>query len=174
VNISHTAEYALRAVVWLAAHAETAVGTAQIAQATNVPPGYMSKVLQFLARARLVTSSPGRIGGFRLARPPEEISVLDVINAVDRIGRIERCPLGLRAHEGNLCPLHRRLDRALALVEEALAQSTIAEMVADSPYDGPLCDKSTPNGANASHARSRKSRSARKRSRRSKPRKLAR
>ena len=48
MTISQTAEYALRAVVWLAGHAEAAMGTPEIARSTRVPPGYLAKVLQLL------------------------------------------------------------------------------------------------------------------------------
>jgi Rrf2 family transcriptional regulator, nitric oxide-sensitive transcriptional repressor len=92
--ISQTAEYALRAVVWLASSPDRAHGTPQIATAVKVPAGYLAKVMQRLARAGLVVSSPGRLGGFRIARPATEISVFDVVNAVDPIRRIHTCPLG--------------------------------------------------------------------------------
>lgn len=100
MTISQTAEYALRAVVWLAGHAEAAMGTPEIARSTRVPPGYLAKVLQLLGRGGLVTSAPGRKGGFRLARSAAEISILQVVNAVDPVERIRRCPLGIESHGG--------------------------------------------------------------------------
>lgn len=138
--ISQTAEYALRAVVWLASQTDGSLGTPHIAKATKVPAGYLSKVLQSLARAGLVVSHPGRNGGFTLTRPPDEISVLDVINAVDPIQRIRECPLDLKSHGVNLCPLHRRLDEAMAKAEEAFAGSTIAELLAEPTSSTPLCE----------------------------------
>ena len=140
MTMCQSAEYALRAVVWLAAHPNDKVSTPEIAKRTQVPPGYMSKVLQVLARAGLVESSPGRAGGFRLARTPDEISVLDVINAVDMLERIRRCPLGLKSHRHELCPLHRRLDRVAAMVEQAYAETTIAEIVAETGPLQALCE----------------------------------
>ncbi len=137
--ISLTAEYALRAVVWIAGRPDTAVGTRNIAEATQVPVGYMSKVLQVLARTDLVRSRPGRSGGFVLGHNPEAISVLDIVQAVDPIRRIDRCPLGHRQHNGKLCPLHRRLDQAVAMVERAFAESTIGELVAEAARQDVLC-----------------------------------
>jgi DNA-binding IscR family transcriptional regulator len=52
-------------------------------------------------------------------------------NAVERLGRIRQCPLGLTAHGVRLCPLHKRLDNALAMVEDAFRQTTLAEILAD-------------------------------------------
>lgn len=127
---SQTAEYALRAVVYLAAQQGAARTTQEIAQATKVPTGYLSKVMQNLGRKRLVQSQRGLHGGFTLARSPEELTVYDVIQAVDPIERYRSCPLGIKDHV-NLCPLHRRLDQSMKLVEDALRQSSIAELLAE-------------------------------------------
>ena len=136
--ISRTAEYALRAVVWLAGTPDVALGTRVISDAAQIPAGYLSKVLQMLSRAGIVYSASGRGGGFRLTRPPAEISVLDVINAVDPIERIRTCPLHLASHAKRLCPLHKRLDNAMGQMEVAFGQSTIAELLAEETTSPPL------------------------------------
>ncbi len=142
--ISQTAEYALRAVVWLASASDAPHGTPEIARVSQVPAGYLAKVLQKLARAGLVTSAPGRGGGFRIARPPAEISVLDVVNAVDPIRRIHSCPLGLTSHGTTLCPLHRRLDMAAEAMEIAFAGSSIEDLLREETTSPPLCDFTRP------------------------------
>ena len=63
--------------------------------------------------------------------------MLDVVNAVDPLTRIEACPLGLQEHRGRLCALHRRLDEATALVERAFSQTSIADLI---PRSKGLCD----------------------------------
>ena len=126
--ISQTAEYALRAVAWLAAHAAAARTNQQIADGTQVPSGYLAKVLQSLGRADLVRSQQGMGGGFSLSRAPAQITALEVINAVDPIRRIPSCPLALENHCESLCPLHRRIDEAIGLVERAFSDTTIAEL----------------------------------------------
>jgi Rrf2 family transcriptional regulator, nitric oxide-sensitive transcriptional repressor len=137
---SQTTEYALRAIVWLAAHHKKPQTTLQIAAATRVPAGYLSKVLQALGRAALVHSQRGLHGGFTLTRPPAEIYVLEVVNAVDPIHRIETCPLGLKSHGSDLCALHRRLDNAIAHIENAFSASTIADLLAEPAASTPLCE----------------------------------
>lgn len=139
MTISQTAEYALRAVVWLAIEPDNTVGTPRIARETQVPAGYLSRVLQSLARAGLVTSTPGRSGGFKLTRPATHITVLDVVNAVDPVRRIEKCPLNIGDHGLNLCPLHRRLDAAIAATETAFRETCIAELLSDPSTSRPLC-----------------------------------
>lgn len=129
--ISRTAEYALRAVVHLAAREgeEISQTVVEIARGTRVPSGYLSKVLQSLSRAGLITSQRGLGGGFRLQKAARETSLYEVIQAVDPIERIRDCPLGLDAHGTNLCPLHQRLDDAMALIEEQFRATTIADLL---------------------------------------------
>jgi Rrf2 family protein len=138
--ISQTVEYALRAMVHLATSAPQAQTTDEVAEATRVPKAYLSKVLQLLRRADLVHSQRGIGGGVTLARPPASITILDVVTAVDPIHRIRTCPLGLAAHGVRLCPLHRRLDQALATVEAAFGATTLAEILADPSASFPLCE----------------------------------
>jgi Rrf2 family protein len=114
-----------------------------MAEGTRVPADYLAKVLQSLARAGLVRSRRWPQGGYVLARPAEELSVFDVVEAVDPIRRIRTCPLGLKDHI-RLCPLHKRMDQALGLVEKALRESTIAELLGEPDRSRgiplPLCD----------------------------------
>ena len=137
---SVTTEYALRAVAWLAAHSDEPQTVDQIAKATQLSAGYLSKVLQVLGRAELVHSQRGVGGGFRLARQPQSLSVLDVVNAVDPIRRIRECPLGLANHRDRLCPLHAKLDAALAVIEESLRTATIGELYSEANGVVPLRD----------------------------------
>jgi Rrf2 family protein len=138
--ISQTAEYALRAIVYLAMNPGNAFTTVQISLSTKVPSAYLSKVLQSLVRAHLVQSQRGIGGGFALARPPEEINILEVLNAVDPIQRIRTCPLGIAAHGTNLCALHKQLDDATANIEQTFANTTIATILARPTASIPLCE----------------------------------
>jgi Rrf2 family transcriptional regulator, nitric oxide-sensitive transcriptional repressor len=140
IVFSQTVEYALRAVVHLADQAPAARTTAQIAKVTKVPPAYLSKVLQALSRAGVVHSQRGIGGGMSLVKTPDELTILEVVNAVDPIRRIRSCPLGLASHGVRLCPLHRRLDNALAMVEDAFQQTTLAEVLAEPTQSVPLCE----------------------------------
>ncbi|MBA3727197.1 MAG: Rrf2 family transcriptional regulator [Armatimonadetes bacterium] len=137
---SQTVEYALRAVVHLADQSPSPRTTDQIATATLVPKAYLSKVLQGLCQAKIVQSKRGLGGGMALTKSPSELTILDVVNAVEPIGRIRECPLGLTSHGVRLCPLHKRLDNALAMVEEAFQQTTLAELLAEPTESYPLCD----------------------------------
>lgn len=138
--LSQTVEYSLRAMVYLAGQDGRSCTTEQISRVTLVPAPYLSKVLQNMNRAGLVRSQRGIHGGFSLLKPPDEITILEVVNAVEPVQRIRTCPLGLASHGIHLCPLHRRLDDALATVEEAFRASTLAEVLADPSPSIPLCE----------------------------------
>lgn len=137
---SQTVEYALRAVVHLSDKSPEPQTTEQIAKATLVPPAYLSKVIQGLCRADILQSKRGIGGGVSLARSPDELTILDVVNAVEPIKRITTCPLALKAHGVHLCPLHRRMDNALAMVEDAFRDTTLAEVLAEPTSSHPLCE----------------------------------
>lgn len=140
--ISKTAEYALRAVVTLADGDGAPMLAPRIAETTQVPQAYLSKVLQTLVRADLVSSQRGQGGGFTLAKPAFDITVLDVIDAVDPIQRIDTCPLSIDAHAENLCPLHRRLDDTIESIRATFSSTSIAQLVTEDQTA--LCSQSNP------------------------------
>ncbi|MGV3525043.1 MAG: RrF2 family transcriptional regulator [Candidatus Sericytochromatia bacterium] len=131
--ISQTTEYALRAMVHLAngqaADGRVSQTAQQIAAGTKVPLGYLSKVLQSLSRGGLIRSQRGLGGGFSLSREASEISVYEIVQLVDPLKRIHSCPLGLDAHRHALCPLHAKLDGAMALVENSFRKTSIADLI---------------------------------------------
>jgi Rrf2 family protein len=83
VRVSAKADYAIRAAVELAAVGDGPVKGDRIAQAQEIPPNFLENIFGDLRNAGLVASRRGADGGYWLARPPEEISLADVIRAVD-------------------------------------------------------------------------------------------
>lgn len=135
--LSQTVEYALRAVVHLATQPGKPATTEEVAARTRVPAAYLAKILQGLARAGLVRSQRGVGGGVTLARDPAGLTILEVISAVEPIRRINSCPLGLTNSHGGLCPLHDRVDAAIASIESAFHRTTLAELLGEN--GAPLC-----------------------------------
>lgn len=138
--LSQTAEYALRAIVFLADNHGENNTTERIADVTRVPVGYLAKIMQNLARAGLVSSQRGLHGGFSLIAMPNKLTMYDVVQAVDPIRRLTTCPLDLPNHGPNLCPLHRRLDNALMAIETAFKKTTIASLLQEPDTSRPLCN----------------------------------
>jgi DNA-binding IscR family transcriptional regulator len=92
-----------------------------------------------LAHSQILAGQRGSSGGFSLVREPATLTVLEVISAVDPLERINVCPLGLAAHGERLCLLHRRVDDAVAMVERAFGETTIAELLRSPGDTAPLC-----------------------------------
>jgi len=137
--LSKTAEYALRAVVCLAGFPGQPFSGDALAEKTQVPRSYLHRVLQDLALAGLVRSRPGPGGGYELRRQADQLTILDVVNAVNPIERIRHCPLGLPSHT-TLCPLHQELDRAYATTEAAFRGVKLSDIIDPDSGSIPLCD----------------------------------
>ena len=126
--ISQTAEYALRAVVYLVQQNGTPSTRQQISEGALISPDYLTRVMQLLAENGIVTSKRGPGGGYTIVPPKERLTILDVISCVEPLPRLTKCPLGLAAHEV-LCPLHAKLDEATALVEKAFRESLVIDLI---------------------------------------------
>lgn len=138
--LSQTTEYALRAMACLAYTPDQLTPTPVLAKMTRVPSNYLAKVLQSLSQHGLIVGRRGVGGGYRLAKPAVTITMLDVVNAIDPVGRITSCPLGLPNHGPSLCALHRMVDRAAELLVETFGGVTMADLVRDAGGSLPLCD----------------------------------
>lgn len=132
LKLSKKTDYGLMAVNHLARHyGEGAYSAKDIAQAYSIPAGLMAKVLQRLVRKGLLKSQQGPTGGYTLRRPPEFISVLDVITAIDGPVMIISCT----THRGecvqtSLCTVKEPLHRVNERIVHALSSLSVAQMKA--------------------------------------------
>lgn len=129
--ISKTAEYALRAALFLAGQprGET-VRAADIADGLRVPANYLSKILHTLGRAGIVHSERGRHGGFQLAHPPDELSLARVIEPFDEFNERSTCLLGRsRCSDGNPCAAHQQWKDVYEIVTGFFQETTLADLL---------------------------------------------
>jgi Rrf2 family protein len=134
-------EYAFRAIVTLAQNDGQPCTSQRLAEITQVPGPYLSKLMQGLVRAGLVRSQRGLHGGFVLSRRPEELTMWDVVDAVEPLQRIRQCPLGIATHDNTLCALHARLDETMALVEKSFRETKVTQLLSEPGKVTPLCEK---------------------------------
>jgi Rrf2 family protein len=137
---SQTVEYALRAVTQLATRPGQIQSTQELAEVTKVPAAYLSKVLQSLHRKKIVQVKRGINGGYTLSKSPKELSLYEVVQAVEPIQRIRTCPLELASHGKRLCSLHKKMDLAMAQTESAFRSTTLHDLVNAPGASKPLCD----------------------------------
>jgi Rrf2 family nitric oxide-sensitive transcriptional repressor len=138
--ISQTVEYALRAIVTIANHRGKPCTAQKISEITQVPAPYLSKLMQGLVRSGVVKSQRGLHGGFVLTKDAGELTIWEIVDAVEPMKRIEECPLGITSHGSELCPLHRRLADAIEVVEKMFRETTIEDVISAPGRPTPLCD----------------------------------
>jgi Rrf2 family protein len=125
--------------------ADAALPAAKLAEYHGVPAPYLAKHLQALAGAGVLRTVKGAKGGYRLAKPPAEITVLEVVEAIDGEESAFRCseirrrgPLAMPAREyTKVCGIHRTFNRADAAWRAELAQTTIADVFVSMLQDVP-------------------------------------
>ena len=140
MQLGEGVEWALHAVVVLAVvPADSTLPAARLAEYHGVPPAYLAKHLQALSQAGIVESVAGRRGGYRLARPAAEISVLDVVLAVEGPGPAFRCTeirqrgpaAGPRAQYRVPCTITRVMRDAEAAWRDELASVSVLDLVVE-------------------------------------------
>ena len=118
-------------MVHLAQHDGASLQATDLAAATNVPENYMRKVLHELVRGGVLASVRGKGGGFRLAVPAEQLTLLRVISRFDRISDQRRCLLGRpECSDADPCPAHGHWRAIGAQIAEFFGGTTVAEMAA--------------------------------------------
>lgn len=134
---SKTSEYAIRALSILARYPldqYVLVGT--LASASDLPHHYLSKILQNLVRMKVLESRKGSKGGFRLARDPNEVTLYEIVNAIENLGKERYCLLGeVECTDERACPLHEFWVRQHDHYLTTLQNTTLGDMV---KFDGRL------------------------------------
>lgn len=133
--LSGTAEYALRAVLYLAEHAgRRSVSVGEVADALRLPPNYLSKILHQLGRTGVLVSTRGKHGGFRLARPPAEISLRAIVTRFDRVAVGRTCLLGrAQCSDRTACAVHWRWRSLAEEVSTFFRDTTVADLLSGTP-----------------------------------------
>ncbi len=106
MQITRQADYAVRAVLYLAQLGEEQrAATSQIAQEQQIPPSFLAKIVSQLSVAGLLQTSRGARGGVSLARAPEQISLLEVVEAIDGPILLNECVGNGACNFGDDCPM---------------------------------------------------------------------
>lgn len=133
--IRRDTDYALRALVYLADRHDEVVSTAAIASAQDVPLDFLRKLFQKCAQRDLVVAHRGPKGGFSLGRAPDEITVEDVVEALQGPITISKCILGKEeCAKSDVCPLRKRWLKIGNEISEFMAGITLQDL-ADELHD---------------------------------------
>ncbi|MDY6874248.1 MAG: Rrf2 family transcriptional regulator [Chloroflexota bacterium] len=131
MQITRQADYALRAMLYLARlDSNQRAATSQIAEKKEIPPSFLAKIISQLSIAGLINTSRGARGGVSMARKPEEISLLDVVEAIDGPIMLNEC-----THDpdvcsfGDSCPLHEVWCETQAELVQRLKSATFDKLL---------------------------------------------
>lgn len=131
--ISKTAKHGIKALVDLAEHPGEFQGTASIANRIDAPQNYLGKLLQLLTMSDLVHSQKGKGGGFQLARKPEDISLYDIVEPIDRVSKWEGCFMGTGACSSDSpCAMHDHWATVRDAYLDMLQSCTLADLLSGS------------------------------------------
>jgi Rrf2 family protein len=127
--LSRTSEYALRAMIHLAGHAdEWPISGQKIARATGIPSKYLSKILGDLVRGKVLASSRGKAGGFRMVRSPERTSLHAVLTPFEQFVQT-RCMFGNpQCTPKNPCLAHKDWQEVLEMMEGFFKGKTVYDI----------------------------------------------
>jgi Rrf2 family protein len=130
MQLTRAADYAVRVMIHLAAlHTEGRVSLPELAAATDAPESFLSKILQALSRAGLISSRRGQLGGFQISQGGREASMLKVIEAIDGPICLNVCLIsGKSCQRKAHCPAHPIWAQAQTAMMEVLSRATVAEL----------------------------------------------
>ncbi len=133
----------MHAAAVLAGNRERLLPVGKIAKLCGVSEAHLAKVVQLLSRAGYVIGERGPAGGFRLTRPPEEISLLDLWDAIEGPTQNNGCPFTIPACNAAICSLGRKLDEHNRQIEDLMKKTTLKDLDCVSHDEGaPAPDRS--------------------------------
>lgn len=126
---SKACEYGIRALTYLAQHPDRLCLAKEISENEEIPHYFLGKILQSLARDGFVNSTKGPGGGFRLARPAEEITLYQIKDAIDGTNDLHECAVGLEHCDDQMpCPLHDTFMPLREEIKDYLEETSLAQM----------------------------------------------
>jgi Rrf2 family iron-sulfur cluster assembly transcriptional regulator len=129
IELTRKGDYAVRTMLELARTDAGQMTAARLASATGVPPNLVPQLMSDLARAGLVEKRRGRMGGYRIGRLASEISLLEVVEAIEGDGRRRTCVLrGGPCRRDGPCDVHDAFFRAQEALFSTLAGVSLAEV----------------------------------------------
>jgi len=131
---STSCHYGLQAMLYIAYHSDNQknIDLTQIATEQNIPKHFLSKILQLLVKHKLLISTKGPSGGFRLSKPSEDTTLIEIIDAIDGMGVFTQCGIGFKqCDDENPCPIHDEYKKVRSQVQELFDQKSLHELVED-------------------------------------------
>ena len=130
MELTRATDYALRGILYLSMQPRDSLSViSEIASKMDIPEGFLARIFQNLAKSGLIRSHRGKKGGFSLSKPPAEIDMKTVIEAMEGPIHLNRCLDGFNAcGREALCPLHEVWERIQTNVTDTLAETNFEDL----------------------------------------------
>ena len=136
MRVKKSTAYALHALMYMVRHiTQLPVTINTIAKGEGIPPGYLAKIFQKLTKAQIIKGFKGRKKGYTFARPPEEISLLEVINIIEGGPLFDDCPIRHCKCGGTPqnCHIYSQWINATRKISELFEQTSLAAVAWNHP-----------------------------------------
>lgn len=129
---STSCHYGLQAMLYIAMYSSTDknVGLIEIAENQEIPKHFLSKILQELVKNELIDSMKGPNGGFKLRKSADQITLIQIIEAIDGMGVFTQCGIGFKkCSDKHPCPIHHDFKKVRDKVQDLFEKKTLKELI---------------------------------------------
>jgi len=130
--LSNTCKYAIRAVLYLAVNGKEGnkIGIKDISKELDIPTPFLGKILQTLAKHKILSSTKGPHGGFGLGKGKAEILLMDIVEVIDGMDGFHKCVIGIKycSEQENPCALHSRYAKLRDEIRQIFEVETIEQL----------------------------------------------
>ncbi len=131
---SRSCEYGLQAMIYISLHSNSKdmVTLEQIAKSQQIPQPFLSKILQRLVKHKLIGSRKGRNGGFYFLKPPEKITLLEIVKTINGTDLLDGCVLGFsNCSDRNPCPVYKEFKSVKDRIKQILISKSLQTLSDD-------------------------------------------
>lgn len=147
---SASCHYGLQAMFYIAHNAtdEKNIDLSEIAEAQNIPKHFLSKILQMLVKRKLLVSMKGPTGGYKLNRPAEDITLIEIVEAIDGLDIFKQCGIGFKMCDpDDPCPIHTEYKRIRDRVYQLFSEKSLVRLSEDIKKGDRMVKFVKPSGA---------------------------
>jgi Rrf2 family protein len=143
--LSNTSRYAVRALIYLAINKsnEQKIGIKKIAEDLDIPSPFLGKILQTLAKQKVLNSTKGPNGGFSISDKSQELSLITIIKIIDGDDLFDRCLISDKScteMAGNPCSIHKHYEPIRENLRKMFEEHTIRQLAEEFKTSGGKID----------------------------------
>ena len=131
---STSCHYGLQAMIYIALHStkDKNVDLGQISEELDIPKHFLSKILQILVKQNLLISMKGPTGGFKLNRDSKDITLIEIIDAIDGLEIFTQCGIGFKkCNDSHPCPIHHDYKKVREKVKSLFKEKSLYQLTED-------------------------------------------